>query len=181
VERLEGPVIGSRLRHIIQNPYKILLWIRLGRGDRFLDIGCGRGFLTIPAAYLVGPGGRVYAVDKSQEYLGELDGRIRSLGLSNVKTLATDAAELEGVPDNAVDKACMMLSLHHIERREKALSILREKMVEGSSILVVDPIRSRMLGHGTAPSETLKLFERHGYGLSYFRKGLITWAAVFTV
>mgnify|MGYP001773242870 CR=1 FL=1 len=181
MERLEGPVIGSRLRRWLQNPYRILSWIGLGRGATFLDIGCGRGFLTIPAAYLVGPEGRIYAVDKSEKYLDELDARIRSLGLGNVKLLKTDASELDGVPDQGVDRACMMLSLHHIDEREKALLTLRDKMRKDSSLLVVDPIRGRMLGHGTDPAEMLKLFERLGYRLSLYRKGLITYTAIFAL
>ncbi|MEM3096212.1 MAG: methyltransferase domain-containing protein, partial [Nitrososphaerota archaeon] len=138
MERFEGPVIGSRIRRWIQNPYKLLALLELGRGQSFLDIGCGRGFLTLPAAHIVGAEGRVYAVDTSAKYLTELRKRVKSLNLSNVSILETDASELDGVLHKSVDKAAMMLSLHHIERKRTALTVLREKLREGSSILVVD-------------------------------------------
>ena len=37
--------------------------IGLSAGMVFMDIGCGYGFFTIPAAKIVGEKGRVYAVD----------------------------------------------------------------------------------------------------------------------
>jgi cobalt-precorrin-6B (C15)-methyltransferase len=37
---------------------------RIRRGDKFLDIGCGTGSITIEAALLVGEKGKVFAIDK---------------------------------------------------------------------------------------------------------------------
>jgi len=178
VNSVEGPLIGSRLRRWLQNPYKILELLGLGRGHTFLDIGCGRGFLTLPAAHIVGDEGRVYAVDTSPDYLDELRRHVKKLGLGNVEVIETDAAELDGVPDMTVDRAALMLSLHHINRKADALSLLLGKLRPDASVLVMDPIKSRMLGHGTEPEEMLNLFKRLGYGVSYYRKGLVTWAAI---
>jgi 2-polyprenyl-3-methyl-5-hydroxy-6-metoxy-1,4-benzoquinol methylase len=38
-----------------------------GPGERVLDIACGTGLVTFPAARAVGPGGRVVGTDLSQE------------------------------------------------------------------------------------------------------------------
>jgi len=48
---------------IIRNPYKILERAGLKPGQNVLEVGCGPGFFTIPAAHIVGEEGKVYAVD----------------------------------------------------------------------------------------------------------------------
>ncbi len=178
MKRAEGPVIGSRLRRRLQNPYKLLESIGLASGHNFLDIGCGRGFLTLPAAHLVGVEGRVYAVDTSPDYLDDLRRQVEKLGLKNVEIIQTDAAELNGVPEMGVNRAAMIFSLHHIDRLDDALSLLHRKLRPDASIIVVDPIKSRMLGHGTRPEEMLNLFKKLGYSVNYFRKGIFTWTAI---
>jgi protein-L-isoaspartate O-methyltransferase len=45
----------------------ILQKLRLAPGQRFLEVGCGSGYLTQLAAYLVGPGGAATGVDSSKE------------------------------------------------------------------------------------------------------------------
>lgn len=50
-----------------------------GPGDRVLDACCGTGASAIPAARLVGPGGRVDAVDVSGPMIGELRRRCAEL------------------------------------------------------------------------------------------------------
>lgn len=66
-----------------------------GYGATVLDIGCGPGFASIDLAHLVGPGGRVIAVDSSQKFLDYLAATARSQALSNVETLCTDVQQLD--------------------------------------------------------------------------------------
>ncbi|GJM09879.1 MAG: methyltransferase [Lysobacteraceae bacterium] len=40
-----------------------------GAGDKLLDLGCGPGFCTQDLGYIVGPAGRVIAVDRSQAFI----------------------------------------------------------------------------------------------------------------
>ena len=49
-----------------QNPEDILREIGLETGMTFLDIGCGNGFFTLPAARMVGPAGQVYGLDSGE-------------------------------------------------------------------------------------------------------------------
>ncbi len=53
-------------------------------GDRVLDLGCGRGAVTIPAARATGPGGEVIAVDPALEMLDHASLRADAEGLVNV-------------------------------------------------------------------------------------------------
>ena len=63
----DNPILGR-----IRNPYDILRNIGIKECMSVLDIGAGPGFFTIPAAKIVGPNGRVFALDiyfKSKEII----------------------------------------------------------------------------------------------------------------
>ncbi|BAJ51232.1 methyltransferase [Candidatus Caldarchaeum subterraneum] len=174
----ESAVIGSPLRRLLQNPFKILAEVGLRPMHRFLDVGCGKGFLTFPAASVVGEKGMVYAVDVSEEYLEIVKSRAAALGLGNVKVLKTAGEDLEGVPNHVIDRAAYLFSLHHIGDIRKSLETLRSKLVDDGLVYILDPIGSRLLGHGTSPSHVLSILEETGYKVTGFTKGLLFWKAL---
>lgn len=55
-----------------QDPEKILTKIGLAPGMIFVDIGCGDGYFALPAARIVGPEGKVIAVDIDEGAIGRL-------------------------------------------------------------------------------------------------------------
>ena len=55
-----------------QDPDTILSSIGLGPGMVFIDVGCGDGYFAVPAARMVGPKGKVYAVDIDAAAVGRL-------------------------------------------------------------------------------------------------------------
>ena len=82
------------------NPDTILADIGLQRGQTFVDIGCGQGFFTIPAAKMVGAKGKVYALDINAEFIAILKQNLAKEGLHNV-SLTLGPAE-----DVVVCQAC---------------------------------------------------------------------------
>src|SRR5579875_3745067 len=62
-------------------------------GDRVLDIGCGAGAVTIPAARAAGPGGHVTAVDLSERMLARTTDSVAALRLENVTVAIADAQD----------------------------------------------------------------------------------------
>lgn len=58
-------------------------------GQTILDFGCRVGHYTIPAAKVVGNEGIVYAVDKEQQALNELEQKASDLNLNNIRTVNT--------------------------------------------------------------------------------------------
>lgn len=76
----------------------------LKRGSRVVDLGCGLGFLSLEAARMVGPEGRVIAVDRSPGALDKLRGEAAERGLANLQVMEADAAALllEGEEADAV-------------------------------------------------------------------------------
>lgn len=175
---LEEVFLDSRIRRAFQNPYAILQHLDLKSGETFLDVGCGTGFLTIPAARLVGEEGRVYAVDNNPRYLQKLAEKLRKHGLNNVTIFNTEAEKMENIEENSIDKAVMLLSLHHFQDKEEALRRTYEKLVGGGLLMIVEPIRKRMLGHGTEPAEILRYLASIGYEVVFYEKRLLTWRAI---
>ena len=67
--------------------------IGLRAGMTFIDVGCGYGFFTIPAAKVVGEKGRVYAVDVDAAAIDRLQREAAEKGLKNVIATVGPAEE----------------------------------------------------------------------------------------
>jgi ubiquinone/menaquinone biosynthesis C-methylase UbiE len=59
----------------------------------FMDVGCGYGFFTIPAAQTVGETGKVYAVDIDAASIDQLKQDAAEKGLKNIHTKVAEAEE----------------------------------------------------------------------------------------
>jgi ubiquinone/menaquinone biosynthesis C-methylase UbiE len=171
----ERLVIGSRVRSWLQDPYMILSSLGLSRGHVFLDIGCGTGFLTLPASTVVGDEGVVYAVDVDERYLEEVRRKAARYGVRNVKVVMTPAERLDGLPPKSVDRAVMMFSLHHVGDRVEAFRRVRDVLKYDGLLYIHDPISSRMLGHGTDPAKVLRELVEAGFEPRKIRRGFLFW------
>jgi SAM-dependent methyltransferase len=67
-------------------------WARAGInvGQTVLDVGCGPGFASADLAEIVGPQGKVVAVERSRRFLESLVARVERHGLSNVEAREAD-------------------------------------------------------------------------------------------
>jgi 2-polyprenyl-3-methyl-5-hydroxy-6-metoxy-1,4-benzoquinol methylase len=65
----------------------------LATGMRVLDVGCGNGELTLLAARLVGPRGRVLGVDRCPDAISRARSRAREAGVSNVAFRLAEAEQ----------------------------------------------------------------------------------------
>jgi len=80
------------LQHRVWRPRAADAWRRAGFtfGQTLLDVGCGPGFATLDLAEIVGPGGRVIAVDRSRRFLDALERACAWRGLTNVTVFEQD-------------------------------------------------------------------------------------------
>lgn len=60
------------LQHRVWRPYVLKAFQRagLGVGHTVVDLGCGPGYVTLDLAEIVGPTGRVHAIERSARFLG---------------------------------------------------------------------------------------------------------------
>jgi SAM-dependent methyltransferase len=83
------------LQHAAWRAHALAAWRTAGFGPRqtVLDVGCGPGYAAMDLAGLVGAGGRVVAIDKSERFLAALEGVRRERALDQVTACRAD---LEG-------------------------------------------------------------------------------------
>jgi len=85
------------LQHRIWRPVALDCWQRAGItiGSRVLDLGAGPGYATTDLAEIVGPTGKVVAVERSSNFLHALRERSRTRSLANI-----EEHELDLMTDN---------------------------------------------------------------------------------
>lgn len=106
-------------------------------GERVLDVACGTGLVTFPAAVAVGPGGRVLATDLSDEMVAAVRAEAERRDLAQVSSERMDAEALD-VPDDAFDAALCGLGLMYCPDPGKALSEMRRALrPEGRAVIAV--------------------------------------------
>ena len=83
------------LQHCVWRARMLDAWRRAGiaPGQSVFDVGAGPGFATTDLAEIVGPAGRVVAIERSRRFLDTLEARAARLGLANVETRALDVCE----------------------------------------------------------------------------------------
>lgn len=142
-------------------PYKTLRRLGLKRGETFVDIGCGPGFFSLPAARIVGPEGMVVSLDVSREMLADLEAEAARRGVSNVKTFLVGEAG-SGIPPG---KAWYFLGdvLHEVPDVERYLALLHRRLGPRSRLAVLE-FHKRRTAHGPPLS--------HRLALSRMRSGL---------
>jgi ubiquinone/menaquinone biosynthesis C-methylase UbiE len=91
----------SACRDSFNPPRNTLAAVGIKPGDTVLDFGCGRGGFAVAAAEIVGPGGKVYALDAHPLAIKLVRTEVRRLGLANVETIQSDGPT--GLADESVD------------------------------------------------------------------------------
>ncbi len=88
-----GMVMGSRLRGWLINPTKTLRGADIQPGQTVLEVGCGTGFFTIPAAQMIGDQGCLVAMDPLSDYIERVSQKVQAADLKNVRVVKRDALD----------------------------------------------------------------------------------------
>ncbi len=92
---------------------QLLIPAGLKADDKVLEVGCGPGFFTIPAAKIVGEKGLVYAIDINPFAIKKVEKKIEKSGVKNVKATLTDVAKTN-LMDNSLDLAFIFGTIHSL-------------------------------------------------------------------
>ena len=104
-----GVSMESRLRARLMDPRKTLQGADLKPGQTVLEVGCGTGFFTLPAAEMIGNTGRLIAMDPVSHYVEKVTNKVRRAGLDNVEVVRRDAFNT-GLENASVD-LCLLFGV----------------------------------------------------------------------
>jgi ubiquinone/menaquinone biosynthesis C-methylase UbiE len=131
------------LQHRVWSAQAHLLWERAGLvpGMTVLDVGCGPGHATMDLAEVVGPDGRVIAVDESALFLKHLNDRVQGRRMFNVERILGDVQRLDQLlpqVNEAVDMAWARWVLCFVPEPEKVVSAVARMLKPGGRFVIQD-------------------------------------------
>jgi len=125
------------LQHRVWRPRALEAWRRAGFtvGQTLLDLGCGPGHATVDLAAIVGPTGRVHAVDRSRRFLDFLSARRDREGLPWIEVHERDL-ESDALPPMQADGAWSRWVFSFVAHRRELLARVREALRPGGVFVV---------------------------------------------
>jgi ubiquinone/menaquinone biosynthesis C-methylase UbiE len=96
------PAILDPIRRLFEPPQR-LIRPYIKKGQVVADLGCGSGYYTLPLAEIVGPEGKVYAVDLGKTSIRVLQKKTDKGGYHNIEAHVSSAADVSFIKDRSVD------------------------------------------------------------------------------
>ncbi len=127
---------------LIWNPRRHLKKIPLKEGMKVVDYGCGPGRYAIPIAELVGPKGKVFAVDIQPLAIKTVKERAVRQGLTNIEALLVDSYDA-GIQDSSIDLVLLIDTFHQIGDRNALLGEIH-RILKLGGFLFMDPGHMKM-------------------------------------
>lgn len=134
----------------------VALWKRAGfkPGQTILDAGCGPGFAARDLAGLLGPTGRIIAVDESPTFLAHLQANSAHGGahLAPIATIQSDVHEL-AIEPGSIDGAFSRWVLCFVKDPQTVVDRIARALKPGACLAVQDYINYRAMTWG--PGSTI--------------------------
>ncbi|MDD5251786.1 MAG: methyltransferase domain-containing protein [Patescibacteria group bacterium] len=171
------------------DPFNLLKEADIRSGMKVADFGCGTlGHYVFPASQLVGPDGRVYAVDILKSVLSGIEGRIRFDSATNVEPVWGDMERPGGVAlaDNSLDIGLLINNLFMSKQRDTMIKECVRMIKPGGRLVVVDwrPTGVNFgpdVGTRLSVDEARQLGEKAGLKLEkLFEPGRYHYGLIFT-
>lgn len=135
-----GWVLVNPLRRLIEPPERLLgPFVRPGM--TVVEPGCGMGYFSLPLARMVGPTGKVIAVDLQEKMIAGLKRRARRAGLDDrIVARVSSPTDLGLGPfAGTADFAVALHVVHEVPDQRRFLEQMQAVLRPGGSFLVVEP------------------------------------------
>jgi ubiquinone/menaquinone biosynthesis C-methylase UbiE len=143
----------SRERYQELKPDILLQRLGVGPGSTILDLGCGNGFFTFPAAVGMGENGMVIAADTSEEMLTLLNRRVPP---ENVQVLVVEEVAME-IESATVHAAVAIALYHEFKTPEENLKEISRVLLPGGKLLILDWDPDSEIQRGPSMDHRIKL------------------------
>ncbi len=152
-----------------ERPTESLKQLGLKPGMTTCDMGCGNGFWTLMMARVVGPSGRVLAVDIQPEMLTKLKQRTAQYGIENVEPIL-GAVDDPKLPAGEVDLVMMVDVYHEFSHPESMLWSIRRSLKPNGVVALLEyreedprvPIKPK---HKMSKPQIMKEYQNNGFKL----------------
>jgi len=112
--------------------------LSLSQGSQVADVGAGEGFFTARLSKIVGPDGRVYAVDiDDKRAIPKLKELVEKQSLSNVTVIRSEPGDPK-LPEGRLDAVLMVIVYHEVEPYREMLAHLLASLKPGGRFVIVD-------------------------------------------
>ncbi len=160
----------------------MLAHLPLRKGDVIADVGAGTGALERHLAALVGPKGKVFAVDVAPAFIPFMKKRFKDEGLTQVEVIQGELERTTLAPAS-VDVILVVDTYHHFDHPAKMLADFGQILRNGGHLVVVDfkrtpGARQWVLDHVDKSQEEF-VKEITGNGFTFLREEKIPFKESF--
>lgn len=124
-------------RDAFDHRQEVVAALGLKAGQVVADVGAGTGLFTRMFSRAVGPTGKVYAVDISDEFVKHIEKVAQQQKMDNIVGVVCkpDSAEL---PPNSVDLAFICDTYHHFEFPHKTMRSIHQALKPHGQVVLID-------------------------------------------
>ena len=124
-------------RETEERPQAVIDALDIEPGQTIADLGAGSGYYSFRIAPLVGPKGRVLAIDVQPEMLRTIEARARRERVNNLETVRASAYDPHLAP-SSVDLVFMVDVYHELEYPYEVMTHVRDALKPGGRIALIE-------------------------------------------
>lgn len=168
---------------------RVLSTVGLKKGDKFLDAGCGDGYMSIAASKIVSNEGKIIAVDVWEESINAFKEKIESENIKNIDAEVANITQKIPVDDESIDILYMGNVLHGFVENNEVETVMKEiqrVIKKGGSFAVVE-FKKEESTHGPplhvriTPEDIEKIVKNYGFSVNKVEEvGTYHYAIILT-
>ncbi|NDY74128.1 SAM-dependent methyltransferase [Desulfobacter hydrogenophilus] len=125
-----------KVRDCLRPRLDVLKEAGIEKGFSVLDFGCGPGGYIMPLVNIVGPSGKIYALDIHPLAIHEVKKMASRKGLENVETIKSDCST--GLQEKGVDTVLLYDVFHNLGRPDEVLQEIHRILKPGGTLSFSD-------------------------------------------
>jgi len=134
---LGAPWLVRESREREEDCKTMLKALNIKPGQVICDMGCGNGFYSLKLAKLVGPSGKILAVDIQPEMLHLLKERAKAADVKNVELILGTTVDPK-LPSAGVDMILCVDVYHEFSNPEEMLAAMRKSLKPGGRLVLAE-------------------------------------------